>query len=1445
MLVQDAEQRLSSARPFAGLRSFAFEDSAYFFGRDEQIYSLYGLLDLSQFIAVIGSSGCGKSSLVKAGLLPLLDTESDGPANRTWKWIVTNPGDAPISRLANAFVQQLLPDDESAGAESDRAIRRERVEKCLRRSSFGLLDALDEFPELGDSSLLFIVDQFEEIFRYAGDPDARAGSLAATDWRDEAANFVQLLLEGTSGRSERIHVLITMRSDFIGDCAQFPDLPNAVSAAQFLTPSLTRDQREEVVRKPLKEAGATIESALVETLLNDVGNDPDQLPVLEHCLLRMWECAGARQPAGASRHLERRHYDDVGRIAGALSQHANEVLSSPQIQGLEFTVQRVFQSLSEVDKDGRATRRAIPFSQLLAETGAAKSDLLRVLNRFRDVDCSFIVPPIAEKICAETRIDVVHEALLRHWDKISAEYRPDLGNGVVRSGWLGEEVSDGRVYRALVAWVEAGSGVTLPPEQVKSRAAWWKKRAATPAWAKRYGGHLPDVQRLFEDSLKRLETDRIREEDIQKREREAAQQRLKQLEHDEEFQRRQLEFEKRRADEDRKRGELLREQLEMEKEVERERAVLERRRADDERRNVELAQGYASKLRSSFLLARGLAVAFFLTILALLGLWKSREEMRAQDRAKLNELVEKAGQLDAKAEKLAAIADSEVLVTRARELRESNKGDARPAALLAAAAYTRYKTAEAEGMLLTELSASRELAHVALPDWAAFVTAVDSGHAIGVLAAPREKNAAQTTGSLIVLGLKPLKVLGHLSNVSARLMCGFPSSPQMAAVSDGSLTIFQLYPQPRIERTIPLSSIRPNVPKQSPSVWISAIGCLPKTVLVATTDGVLSRIDASGEREPPVPFPTGAGNEIDGISVSRSGNFAVLLAGTRPNPSVPVGPVPFRPSSLTAIDLRNSRVLIRRKVKDVGRDCDVYGCSSEMAFSMNEKQLAWYDDGSVHIANIGNPNASDRFDHKLRCPQNLCGFATLAYRGRGTPDAISFRGSGTSTGLQPPALILRFDSHRGEYEEKLAFNAGQVPPLPVYDAYSGLLFSNDHGGAFGQGLGIHSLFGEHSLTENRLPLIHQQPAPNRSGSFALTKSSLILAATSEANGSLRFSPQDVDTYVPAVGGTGPNNADVLLRDAGDEKAVALDLGSGIIHVVDFSKEQPDQQRFNIVTISHAGAEDRYSRENISQIAFDPATKEVTVATRSGIQRYDLENVRSPVLTSWHDLQRGAGLSVEPRGRWLSSRGNYVVLRGDATDKVVTTYDRSGAGAGEVVPISVKVMQITPDEQYLIGRDKDVLALYKFNPIGTKGEIVRELGHLPSAIAASSVRLIAYSPDSRWFAYVDRANHLSIYDAATLIRFWGQLPDPASNSEVEEMTFTADSRFLVVRHKPVNEATSFLAVYAVDPNEWLSATCLTVNKNMTPSEWGAAVSSAAQSIHYIAGCPPSEVAGDGP
>jgi WD40 repeat protein len=525
---------LTVERPFPGLRPFAFPDHPFFFGREDQTYAVYRLLDRSRFIAVVGASGGGKSSLVRAGLLPLLEKETEERGGRKWDWYELRPGDSPIDSLAVALSGQ----PEAEQDEFARAVfeaKRERLLYALRRSSFGLVDALNQLQLPKGQSVVLVIDQFEELFRFsAADKTTGRNPLDEMRRRDESAHFVQLLLEASRDSKVAVHVLITMRSDFIGDCARYHGLPEAVSASQFLVPALTRDQREDIIQCPIERANATIDPELVERLIND-SNDEFDLPVLQHCLMRLWEEAGKRDPEPTnvapaddegngskldrphSRHLKLGLYTTVGGIARALSAHAEEILAG--LAGDGIAVEQTFRALSEVDKNGRATRRALILERLSNETGVPEDQLRRVIDRFRADDCSFLVPPSSSVpvLKPSTRIDVGHEALLRSWERISSEPKPGLESKrqMPREGWLWQEDFDGRAYQALLALIESAgprTRVTLPLDSVNSRWKWWTSRHRTAAWAERYGGGFDRVQLLFEDSRNALKADRIRQQ---------------------------------------------------------------------------------------------------------------------------------------------------------------------------------------------------------------------------------------------------------------------------------------------------------------------------------------------------------------------------------------------------------------------------------------------------------------------------------------------------------------------------------------------------------------------------------------------------------------------------------------------------------------------------------------------------------------------------------------------------------------------------------------------------------------------------------------------------------------------------------------------------------------------------------------------------------------------
>ncbi|MEB4590725.1 AAA family ATPase [Candidatus Thiothrix sp. Deng01] len=307
--------------PFVGLRPFESSDSLYYFGRGEQVKTLLRQLHQRRFVAVVGSSGSGKSSLVRAGLIPQL--EAGFLVQHRDQWLVARmkPGEAPLGNLVESLLAVLpkntphpdLPPQgvkEQEGASLDRSSDSslpsplageglgmggnsgELLSAIREQGSRAILDLLTPYLADSDANLFVLVDQFEELFRF-GLEQGRAAQ------RQEAEEFVGLLLALARQDVLPVYVCLTMRSDFLGDCDAFYGLPEAINQSQFLAPRLTRSQRQEVITYPVQLAGARIAPRLVDRLLNENLDTRDDLPVLQHVLMRtwdVWQAAGGEEP---------------------------------------------------------------------------------------------------------------------------------------------------------------------------------------------------------------------------------------------------------------------------------------------------------------------------------------------------------------------------------------------------------------------------------------------------------------------------------------------------------------------------------------------------------------------------------------------------------------------------------------------------------------------------------------------------------------------------------------------------------------------------------------------------------------------------------------------------------------------------------------------------------------------------------------------------------------------------------------------------------------------------------------------------------------------------------------------------------------------------------------------------------------------------------------------
>lgn len=328
--------------PFPGLRPFGIEESHLFFGREGQSDEVLKKLAENKFTAVIGASGSGKSSLMYCGLIPILYGGFITDAGSSWKVISTRPGRGPIDNLA----ESLIHDDSTELSSKEHFTKKSIAAAVLRSSSLGLVEAVKQLFRFQEENILILVDQFEELFRYKRSKNDSSSI-------NESAAFVKLLLEAISQSEVPIYVVLTMRSDFIGDCAQYPELTKRINDSHYLIPQMTREDFREAILGPVAVGGGEISPRLTQQLLNDVGDNQDQLPILQHALMRTWDYWSKNKDKGEV--MDIRHYDAIGRMEKALSEHANEAFDELTEREKEIC-ESIFKTLTEKGSDGRGIR---------------------------------------------------------------------------------------------------------------------------------------------------------------------------------------------------------------------------------------------------------------------------------------------------------------------------------------------------------------------------------------------------------------------------------------------------------------------------------------------------------------------------------------------------------------------------------------------------------------------------------------------------------------------------------------------------------------------------------------------------------------------------------------------------------------------------------------------------------------------------------------------------------------------------------------------------------------------------------------------------------------------------------------------------------------------------------------------------------------------------------
>ena len=398
--------------PYKGLQFFEEADAPLFFGREQLAAELVDHLRQHHFLAVVGASGSGKSSVVRAGVVPSVRggaIVADDKSSADWLIHVITPGDEPLKALAASLTR---------GSESVTAT------KTLLADLQADTDSLDLFlyRQIGarNGRLLLVVDQFEELFTQCRDADAREMFVG------------NLVTAVNSGQQIRLSLILTLRADFYAYAVQLEALRPLLQTRQIIISAMTPAELRQAIAGPAEKGNWALQPGLVETILQDVGREPGALPLLSHALQETWTRREGRM-------LTLTGYQAAGGVRQAIAHTADNLYANltPEQQAI---VRNIFLRLTELGEGTEDTRRRAGLAELLpeGEGETAVQAMLDLLARRRLVTLN--------EETAQPYAEVAHEALIREWPALR--------------GWLDENREGLRLQRQITeaaqAWQASG-----------------------------------------------------------------------------------------------------------------------------------------------------------------------------------------------------------------------------------------------------------------------------------------------------------------------------------------------------------------------------------------------------------------------------------------------------------------------------------------------------------------------------------------------------------------------------------------------------------------------------------------------------------------------------------------------------------------------------------------------------------------------------------------------------------------------------------------------------------------------------------------------------------------------------------------------------------------------------------------------------------------------------
>jgi WD40 repeat protein len=431
--------------PYPGFRPFEPGESHLFFGRKGESEQILAKLHLHKCVTVIGEAGIGKTSLLTCGLIPLLEASGDG---REWKILTFTPGSDPLRNLADAIEGQM-----TAGNLA--------TIKLFPENPDGIAGIIRDLEITTGEKILIVIDQFEELFRYS--------SLSAKSSAN-AVRFVDSLVR-TINQALDIYIVILIRSEFIGECTRFQGLTQVINDSSFIISRMSSSQYREIIEEPLKYKGASIDPELVNILVENMDDRTIQLPVLQHLMMRIWECS--QQNGDQAKIIGISEYEAAGTISGALAMHAEEVYRKLDNES-RVICEKMFRMISGKRPENTGFRKPAAAIDILSVASCRAEELFMVIDFFRERSLPVLLPSAA-KLNPGTVIDIRYECIINHWGR--------LGD------WIDAETSSVQMYLKLssaAAMYQQGKTGLLKSPELQAAVDWKNREKPALEWARSY-----------------------------------------------------------------------------------------------------------------------------------------------------------------------------------------------------------------------------------------------------------------------------------------------------------------------------------------------------------------------------------------------------------------------------------------------------------------------------------------------------------------------------------------------------------------------------------------------------------------------------------------------------------------------------------------------------------------------------------------------------------------------------------------------------------------------------------------------------------------------------------------------------------------------------------------------------------------------------------------------